>query len=197
VTAKRHITNESEFPLSVLLLHVSVRFARLFRCELHGQSHEEKRPGLLTIWNADVCAVPRLGRFVLFSEEHSLFTFIISSAYGRSLMPVLERFYRRREELVRELGLSGLAPFSLTTWHFGKRANRHIIGSQNDFIYLLGGYLEDAVSPVEGDQLRNVEESLNQTPMSYLGMGSPRAALFRCYEKGRNSPTGAQPMGES
>jgi hypothetical protein len=37
------------------------------------------------------------------------------------------------------------------------RTNRHIIGSQNDLIYLLRGYLEDAASPLEGDQLRKVE----------------------------------------
>jgi hypothetical protein len=169
---------ENASPLNVLLLHVSVRFARLFRCELHGEIRGEKRPALLTAWSVDVCTVPRLGRFVIFSEEHSLFTFIISSAYGRLLTPVLESFHARREELVHELGSCERAPFSLTTWHFGKRVNHHIIGSQNDFIYLLGGYLEDAMPPVKEDLLRKIEDSLNQTPMSYLDMDSPRTALF-------------------
>ena len=169
---------KNESPLNVLLLHVSVRFARLFRCELHGEIHGEKRPGLLTTWSVDVCTVPRSGRFVVFSEEHSLFTFIISSSYGRSLTPVLKSFHARREELVRELGLCESTPFSLTAWHFGKRVNRHIIGSQNDLIYLLGGHLESAVPPVKEDLLRKIEDFLNQTPMSYLGMESPRAALF-------------------
>ena len=85
----------------------------------------------------DVCVVSRLGRFVLFCEEQSLFTIIISSGYGRSLAPVLEMFDRRREELARDLGLCGLAPFSFTRFRFSKRTNRHIIGSQNDLIYLL------------------------------------------------------------
>jgi len=169
---------KNESPLNVLLLHVSVRFARLFRCELHGEIHGEKRPGLLTTWSVDVCTVPRSGRFVVFSEKHSLFTFIISSSYGRSLTPVLKSFHARREELVRELGLCEGTPFSLTAWHFGKRVNRHIIGSQNDLIYLLGGHLESAVPPVKEDLLRKIEDFLNQTPMSYLGMESPRAALF-------------------
>jgi hypothetical protein len=169
--------SELKFPLSVSL-HVSARFARLFRCELHGELHGEKRPGLLTTWSVDVCTVPRFGRFVVFSEEHSLFTFTISSSYGRSLTPVLESFHTRREELVRELGSCERVPFSLATWHFGKRTNRHIIGSQNDLIYLLGGHLESAAPPVKEDLLRKIEDSLNQTPMSYLDMESPRAALF-------------------
>jgi uncharacterized protein DUF6933 len=189
MTGRTHSTKEGEFPLSVLLLHVSARFARLFRCELDGESYQEERSGLLANWSVDVCTVSRLGRFVLFCEEHSLFTFIISSGYRRSLSPVLERFHRRREELARELGLSGLAPFSFATLRFGKRANRHIIGSQNDFIYLLRGYLENAAPPLEGDRLRKAEDSLNQAPMSYLGMNSPRLALLHCHDTSRNSPT--------
>jgi hypothetical protein len=176
-----HIINES--PLNECILHASVRFARLFRCQLRGEGHGETRAGPITIWSVDVCRVPRLGRFVLFSEEHSLFTFIISSGYRRSLTPVLESFHTRGEELSRELGLSERASFSLTTWHFGKRVNRHIIGSQNDFIYLFGCHLEDTAPPVKEDVLQKIEDSLNQTPMSYLDMESPRAALFRFYEK--------------
>jgi hypothetical protein len=189
MAAKTNSTNEVEFPLSVLLLHVSVRFARLFRCELDEESYGEKRPGMLANWSLDVCSVSHLGRFVLFCEEDSLFTFVISSGYSRSLAPVLEGFHRRREELARELGLSGLAPFSFSTLRFGKRTNRHIIGSQNDLIYLLSGYLEGAELPLEGDQLRKVEDSLNQAPMSYLGMRSPRVALLHCHNTSRNSPT--------
>lgn len=105
------------------------------------------------------------------------------------LAPVLERFHRRREELARELALSGLAPLSFITLRFGKRANRHIIGSQNHLIHLLRGYLEDAIPPLERDQLRNVEDSLNQAPMSYLGVKSPRVALLHCRDTSRNSPT--------
>jgi hypothetical protein len=59
----------------------------------------------------------RLFRSQLFSEEHSLFTFIISSGYRRSLTPVLESFHTRGNELSRELGLSERASFSLTTRH--------------------------------------------------------------------------------
>jgi hypothetical protein len=189
MAAKTNSTNEVEFPLSVLLLHVSVRFARLFRCELDEESYGEKRPGMLANWSLDVCSVSHLGRFVLFCEEDSLFTFVISLGYSRSLAPVLEGFHRRREELARELGLSGLAPFSFSTLRFGKRTNRHIIGSQNDLIYLLSDYLEGAELPLEGDQLRKVEDSLNQAPMSYLGMRSPRVALLHCHNTSRNSPT--------
>jgi hypothetical protein len=189
MAAKTNSTNEVEFPLSVLLLHVSVRFARLFRCKPDEESYGEKRPGMLANWSLDVCSVSHLGRFVLFCEEDSLFTFVISSGYSRSLAPVLEGFHRRREELALELGLSGLAPFSFSTLRFGKRTNRHIIGSQNDLIYLLSGYLEGAELPLEGDQLRKVEDSLNQAPMSYLGMRSPRVALLHCHNTSRNSPT--------
>ena len=189
MAATTNSTNEVEFPLRVLLLHVSARFARLFRCELDGENYGEKRPGILAKWSVDVCSVSRLGRFVLFCEEDSLFTFIISSDYRRSLAPVLDGFHRRREELTRELGLSGLAPFSSTTFRFSKRTNRHIVGSQNDLIYLLRGYLEEAAPPLEGDQLRKVEDSLNQAPMSYLGMRSPRVALLHCHDTSRNSPT--------
>ena len=189
MTAKTHSTKEVEFPLSVLLLHVSVRFARLFRCELDGESYWEKRPGLLANWSVDVCVISRLGRFVLFCEEQSLFTIVVSSGYRRSLAPVLEMFHRRREELARELGLYGLAPFSFTTFRFGKRANRHIIGSQNDLIYLLRAHLEDAAPPLEGGRLRKVEDSLNQAPMSYLGMKSGRVALLHCHDTSKNSLT--------
>ena len=84
--------------------------------------------------------------------------FIISSGYRRSLAPVLEMFHRRREELARELGLCGLAPFSFTTFRFSKRANRYIIGSQNDLIYLLRAHLEDAAPALEGGRLRKVED---------------------------------------
>jgi len=189
MAAKTNSTNEVEFPLSMLLLHVSARFARLFHCVLDGESHGEKRTDILANWSVDVCSMSHLGRFVLFCEEDSLFTFVISLGYGRSLAPVLDRFHRRREELACELGLSGLAPFSFTRLRFGKRTNRHIIGSQNDLIRLLCGYLEDATPPLEGDQLRNVEDSLNQAPMSYLGMRSPRVALLQWHDTSRNSPT--------
>ena len=175
-----NITNES--PSNVLLLHVSARFAQLFS-EMDGDSQEEKRPGPLAIWSVDVCSVPRLGRFVLFSEDHSLFTFIISSGYGRSLAPVLEAFQRSRQELIHELGLSEFAPISFTTARFGKRSNRHIIGSQNDLIYLLKAHLENTVLPLKEDRLRKVQDYLNQAPMSYLGMHSPRFALFGCHDK--------------
>jgi hypothetical protein len=124
----------------------------------------------------------------LFCEEDSLFTFVVSSGYRRSLAPVVEGFHRRREELTRELGLSGLAPFSSTTFRFSKRTNRHVIGSQNDLIYLLRGYLEEAAPPLEGGRLQKIEDSLNQAPMSYLGMKSPRVALLHCRDTSRNSP---------
>ena len=172
-----------------MLLHVSGRFARLFRCELDGGSYGEKRPGILSNWSIDVCSVSRLGRFVLFCEEDSLFTFVVSSGYRRSLAPVVEGFHRRREELTRELGLSGLAPFSSTTFRFSKRTNRHVIGSQNDLIYLLRGYLEEAAPPLEGGRLQKIEDSLNQAPMSYWGMESPRVALLHCHHASKNSPT--------
>ena len=103
-------------------LRVSARFARLFRCQLDGKSDGEFRPGRLESWYVDICTVARFGRFVLLSEEESLFTLVISSGYRRSLVPVLERFHRRREELVRELGLSGIPPISFTTSRFGKMA---------------------------------------------------------------------------
>jgi hypothetical protein len=56
-------------------------------------------------------------------------------------------------------------------------------------IYQLRAHLEDAAPPLEGDQLRKVEDSLNQAPMSYLGMRSPRVALLHCDDTSRNSPT--------
>ena len=52
---------------------------------------------------------------------------------------------------------------------------------------------EKTGAPLEGDRLRKVEDSLNQTPMSYLGMKSPRVALLRCDNTSWNSPTAAQP----
>jgi len=48
--------------------------------------------------------------------------------------------------------------------------------------------LEDAASPLEGERVRKVEDSLNQTPMFYLGMKSTRVALLRCHDTSRNSP---------
>jgi hypothetical protein len=72
MVAKAQSTKEVESPLSVLLLRISVRFARLFHCELDGESYEEKRPGLMANWSVDVCSVSRLGRFVLLCEEDSL-----------------------------------------------------------------------------------------------------------------------------
>ena len=103
----------------------------------------------------------------------------------------------RHEDLVRELGSCDRVPFSLATSHFGKRTNRHIIGSQNDLIYLLGGHLESAVPPAKEELLRKIENSLNQTPMSYLGMECPRAALFRYYEKNRKCALGPEQRRES
>ena len=179
--------------MSALLLRVSVRFARLFRCQRDGKSDGEIRPGVLDNWSVDICSVTHLGRFVLLSEEASLFTFVISSGYRRSLPSVLETFHRRREEFVRKLGLSGLPPFSLTTSRFGKRVNPRIIGSQNDFIHLLRADLREAAPPLEADRLQWVEDSLNESPMSYLEMNSPRLALLDLLDKDRNSPMGRKP----
>ena len=169
-------------------LRVSARFARLFRCQLDGKSDGEFRPGRLESWYVDICTVARFGRFVLLSEEESLFTLVISSGYRRSLVPVMERFHRRREELVRELGLSGIPPISFTTSRFGKRVNPHIIGSQNDFVHLLRADLKDVTPPLEMDRLQWIVDSLNESPMSYLGMNSPQLALLDIHDKTRNSP---------
>jgi hypothetical protein len=42
------------------------------------------------------------------------------------------------------------------TWHFGKRTNRHIIGSRNDFIYLFRCHLDDTVVAVNEDVLQKI-----------------------------------------
>jgi hypothetical protein len=72
-------------------------------------------------------------------------------------------------------------------WQAGKPP---IIGSQNDFIYLFGCHLEDTAPPV----LQKIEDPLNQTPMSYLDMESPRAALFRFCGKTRILLQDPQPI---
>jgi hypothetical protein len=56
MTAKTYSPKEVESPLSVLLLHVSLRFTRLFRCELNEESYGEKTASLLANWSVD--AVP-------------------------------------------------------------------------------------------------------------------------------------------
>jgi hypothetical protein len=176
MTSETQTANESS--VNRLRLNISQRFARLFRCDFGDATYGDTEPGILAVWSVAICAAPRLGRFVLFSEERSLFTIVISAGYGRSLARVLEQFQWRREELACELGISELAPVSISTLHFGKRVNRHIIGSQNDLIRLLLYDLENVAPPLEARLLRKFEGSLNQSPMSYLRMDSPRFALF-------------------
>jgi hypothetical protein len=147
-----HSTNECL--LNMLQLHVS---RGSFAANYIEKNERRRGPDPLAIWSVDVCTVPHSDGFVLFCEEYSLFTFINSCGYRRSLAPVLERFQGRREELARELGVSGLAPFSSATLYFGKRTNRYIIGSQNNLMYLMRSYLQDAVAPLEDDLLRKIE----------------------------------------
>ena len=48
------------------LIHRIIPQALCFhrRCELDGESHGEKRTGILANWSVDVCSVSHLGRFV-------------------------------------------------------------------------------------------------------------------------------------
>ena len=57
MTAKTHSPKEVESPLSVLLLHVSLRFTWLFRCELNEESYGEKRSSVLANWERDVVLI--------------------------------------------------------------------------------------------------------------------------------------------
>lgn len=57
------------------------------------------------------------------------------------------------------------------------RTDRKIIGSQNDLIYLTKCHLRESEMPASNDTLRTIEEEINDSPMSYLGMESPLEAL--------------------
>jgi hypothetical protein len=82
----------------------------------------------------------------------------------------------------------------LAFWQMGRTVI--LLAARTISSTLLSAHLEDAASPLEGQRVRKVEDSLNQTPMFYLGMKSPRVALLRCHDTSRNSPTSAQPREE-
>jgi hypothetical protein len=159
--------------LRVMLLRISEKFRRHYR--LKPTSCESPvRPFPLT-WNVDVLPWGQQQLIVLASEEYTLFSFLLGLSRGRSIERFQEAFRSRLKGLLDNIGWWQL-PF-LPMFTFSKRANRSIIGSQNELLFLTCAHLEGAGKPAGEDKLRQIEESINRCPMSYLEMESPVRAL--------------------
>jgi hypothetical protein len=158
-------------------LNVSLRLARAFRCKFSTDDQADTISDRFAVWSVDECSAPKFGRFVIFCEESSLFTVIIPTGKKRKIDSVLEAFQRRRQLLAQMLNLPGFDSLASPS-HFFKRTNRRIIGSQNDLIYMFYTELEDYVPPLNEMEIAQIEQRVNATPMSFLGMDSPQFALF-------------------
>lgn len=162
-----------------MLLRVSAKFHRQFSCSL-GKGDSPVRPFPQT-WNLDLLDHSRRKLLILASEEHSLFSVLISSDSSRNLECFQNLFRERLLQLFENIRLWDHPDLNQVT--FSGRTDRRIIGSQNDLLFMTRQVLEDSEKLASPEALRRAEEDLNSTPMSYLQMDSPVHALRREMEK--------------
>lgn len=103
-------------------------FAKHYQCTR--DERDLPNPGLLMAWHADTRIVRGAGRFILLSEERTLFSFLFHMGSVRSLEVFTEVFYERIAVLRESARIWDQEP--RPELHYAKRTDRRVIGSQND-----------------------------------------------------------------
>jgi len=153
--------------------------ARLLECLKF--TPEERPPSSTTRlgdWYANLLgAAP--SQLILCVSERTLLPVILPARDAASLSV---RLALALGEVLREIGVSE----EMTAAELGqmnkvsvaKTANRRVLGSMNDFAYLLGAYKQG------GRSLLDVSLRLAEAPCSPIGMESPRGATLELFAHG-------------
>jgi hypothetical protein len=116
---------------------------------------------------------------VLASEEYTLFSLLIPTNRERRLEPFLMEFRARLLQLFENVPIRLADQPDLNQVTVVGRTERRVIGSQNDMLFMTKRFLTESEKPASSGTLREIEEHLNATSMSYLIMDSPLEALRR------------------
>lgn len=153
-----------------MLFRISKKFEGTFRCKALGV--DPPAPGPFLAWYVDTFTVPGFGRFVICSEEHSLYSLVIPLGAKRSLPLMMENFFVNHTRLLDALDLQHL-PVSNNPV-FVTRTNRHITGSQNELILQVRFFLGNSAPPLNQQIFEQLHHEANSCPLGYLKMESPR-----------------------
>ena|SRR5215472_14610200 len=110
-------------------------------------------------------------QLVLCASERTLLPVVIQAREINTLVP---RFRNALRELLLALGIHEGAvedeECAMADLAFGKTDNRRVLGSMNDFAWMLEGYLHDPMSLLE------LSLRLAETPCGPLNMNNPERA---------------------
>lgn len=156
-------------------MRVSAKFRRHYGCKL--VKHDPPVQSFPQTWNLDILSHGRSQLLVLASEEHTLFSVLVPTSRTRNLERFMAEFRARFFELLENIRIHSADRPDPSQVMFAGRIDRRIVGSQNDLLLTANCFLMEAEKPASTDTLRMIEERLNETPLSYLGMASPIEAL--------------------
>src|SRR5262249_1568159 len=157
-----------------MFIRTSAKFRRQYGCAVEETDPPDK-PFPQT-WYVDLFSNGPGQLIVLASEEYSLFTILVATGRARNLDTFLNPFRERLLQLFENFRIHSADCPDLDQFTFAGRTNKRVIGSQNDMIYFARLCLSEAIKPASPGVLRDVEQKLNDMPMSYLGMDYPSDA---------------------
>ena len=118
-------------------------------------------------WYANLLYRPD-GQLVLFVNERSLLPVVVLASPGSTLVT---RFQEATADVLLALGVPATAVAverrEMVEARIGKTASRQVLGSMNDFAYLMGAFRKEPVS------LTAAAVKLASTPCSPIGMKYP------------------------
>jgi hypothetical protein len=133
------------------------------------------------------CNVVTLGRrpFFLFAHSQSLYAFFVTAA-GNSPLDAFGRAFRDqlaaalvREGVAASLGarLMDDGPDTIC-----RAIDRRVLGTMNDHVNMSRFFVEDA-GGLDDRVLAKIHDAINDSPMSILGMESPRRVLHALFSR--------------
>jgi len=156
-----------------MLIRASAKFAKTFRCVR--SDRRPPAPGPFLAWYADVFTARGFGRFAIFSDEHTLFTYLVPMGNRRTLAAVMEGFHSTMGQFFAHARIHDQA--AVTEVEFVPRDDRRVIGCQNDLIYHARHRLEENDPPLDDAIFLQAHDAINGMPMAYLGFRMPREAM--------------------
>jgi hypothetical protein len=159
------------WPEDFILIRASAKFRHQYSCAVES-CDPPVRPFPQT-WNLDILSHGRSQLLVLAIEEYSLFSLLVPTSRARNFGYFMAAFRERLLQLFEYVGIRSADQPDLYQVTLVGRTDRRIIGSQNDLLFMARHYLNDADKPASSATLRSIEEWVNETPMSYLEIGSP------------------------
>ncbi len=141
--------------------------------------------GYLGAWYCNIVSI-RGSYCLFFTHETTLYSHALLKIKKQTVRDITSAF---RESLKHNLLFEGFNSVTLTNYlqHnekcvFTKTCSRRVLGSMNDLVHMLAGYLEE--QPLIGEQtLLRIIQQVNTTPMSMLDMNSGIHAMRRLLMK--------------